>query len=346
MMGQASTTGTTTGEATRGNAKMGQTMAGQAGADEPMAGRLPADPPIVSVRRLAKRFGDIRALDGVSLDIGPGRIVGLLGANGSGKSTLLRSIIGLYLPDSGTCTTMGVEAKKLGAKEFLRIGYVHQEGELLDWLSVRQLIRYVAAYYPGWNVALEERYVREFEVPLGSRVGTLSPGQRQQLAILLAIGFEPDFLILDEPAASMDSLARMRFLDILLEIIQNPSRTILISSHILTDVEKIVDHVLVLDKGRLLRDCAFDDLKEEFRRIKVTALGGALPEALPFAGVIEERRDGAQAVLTLARAARDETDRLAEEAGWEVEDLPLPLEELYRLVVTEGRGTTAGKQGH
>ncbi|MHC4744059.1 MAG: ATP-binding cassette domain-containing protein, partial [Planctomycetota bacterium] len=160
--------------------------------------------PIVQMQGVSKRFGKIQALDGVGLDIYPGRIIGLLGANGAGKSTLLRHIIGLYLPNTGGCTTFGCEAGKLGPEELGRIGYVHQEGELLDWMKAGQLIRYVSAYYPNWNRELEEKYVADYEISTDARVGSLSPGQRQKLAILLAIGFEPELLILDEPAAALD----------------------------------------------------------------------------------------------------------------------------------------------
>lgn len=164
--------------------------------------------PIVEVKRLTKYFNGKAALNSVDLKILPGRIIGLLGPNGSGKSTLIRHMIGLYLPDSGACTTFCCNAAKLGQKELSRMEYVHQEGELLDWMTAEQLIRYVSAYHPGWNEELEQRYVNDFEIDLNGKVGALSPGQRQKLSILLAIGHEPDFLILDEPASALDPMAR------------------------------------------------------------------------------------------------------------------------------------------
>jgi ABC-2 type transport system ATP-binding protein len=157
--------------------------------------------PIVEIRDLKKNFDEVHALDGVNLDILPGRIIGLLGANGSGKTTLLRHMIGLYLPTSGSCRTLGVEAADLRSRDLKRIGFVHQENELLDYLTVRQLIDYVAGHYDGWNAELEREYVERFELPCGRKVGGLSPGLRQRVAILLAIGFEPELLILDEPAS-------------------------------------------------------------------------------------------------------------------------------------------------
>ncbi len=300
------------------------------------------DRPIVTMRDLSKRFGEVQALDQVSLQIYPGRIVGLLGANGSGKSTLVRHLIGLYLPTAGSCTTFGLEAGKLGPNELGRIGYLHQEGELLDWMTVPQIIRYVAAYYDGWNKALEERYIEDFELPIRSKVGNLSPGQRQKLAILLAIGFEPELLILDEPAASMDPLARRKFLDLLLEIIQDPNRTVLISSHILSDVEKVIDHVLILDKGKVLRDCGFDALQEEFLRVRVSAVTGTLPERLPFPSVLGQERSAGQAVLTLQHVPQDQVYAMADEANCRVEVIPLSLEDYFRLIV--GKKHVPGEQ--
>jgi ABC-2 type transport system ATP-binding protein len=289
--------------------------------------------PIVELSKVSKSFGGTRALDEVDLAVHPGRIIGLLGANGAGKSTLLRTIIGLYLPDRGQVTTFGTVARDLGPRELARLGYVHQEGELLNWMTVGQLVRYVSAYYPNWNADLERRYLIDFEIQLTARVGSLSPGERQKVAILLAIGFEPELLILDEPASALDPIARARFLNLLLELIQTENRTIVISSHILSDVEKVIDHVVIMDRGRIICDRNFDDLREQYHRIRLTALHGPLPAPLPFAGVLDCRRNENEAILTV----RDQTpQRIADQAralDCEAEIQSLPLEDIYRLVV-------------
>ena len=289
--------------------------------------------PIVQMRGLSKRFGKTEALQDVDLDIGPGSIIGLLGANGAGKSTLLRHIIGLYLPNKGSCTTFGCEVGKLGPAQLGRIGYVHQEGELLDWMKAGQLIRYVAAYYPNWNHELEEKYIADYDISTSARVGSLSPGQRQKLAILLAIGFEPELLILDEPASTLDPVARGQFLDLLLQIIQNENRTIIISSHILSDVEKVIDHAIIMKAGRILRDCSFDELKEEFCRVRISSLSGELPAELPFANVIEHQQSNGQGVITVKNTSPEQIKKAAESLNCQVEIQTLPLEEIYKLVV-------------
>jgi ABC-2 type transport system ATP-binding protein len=295
---------------------------------------MSSETPIVEIRGLSKRFKDKRALDQVTLDLAPGRIVGLLGANAAGKSTLLRHIIGLYLPDEGTCTTFGREAGTLGPTELAKIGYVHQEGQLIDWMTVGQLIRYVAAYYPAWDQALEERYVADFEIDVKDRVGALSPGQRQKLAILLAIGHQPQLLILDEPASALDPLARAQFLDLLLQLIQQEDRTIVISSHILGDVEKVIDRVVIMDYGRILIDCGLDELRERFCRVRVTSLEGSLPRSLPFRNMISRQQNDGQAILTIENASPDALRAQAESLHCDVEIQAMPLEDLYKVVVT------------
>ena len=288
--------------------------------------------PVIELRNVTKRFGSTVALDAVSLSLAPGHIVGLLGANGSGKTTLLRHAVGLYLPEQGECHTFGCCSGDLTPELMARIGYVAQEGELLEWMSVRQLIAYVRAYYADWNGELEERLVAEFGLPPKTRVAGLSPGLRQRLAILLAVCPEPDLLILDEPAAGLDPIARGQFLDLLMEIIQSPERTIVISSHILSDVEKVIDHCLIMHEGRLVRDRAYEDLQDEFSKLSISG-SSAPPDPLPLAGVLWCSASGRDAEAVV-RSVDVEAVRAFEETHHAKVDVQgLGLEDLYRCVV-------------
>lgn len=289
---------------------------------------------IVQMRNISKKFGKIQALDNIDLEINPGQIIGLLGANGSGKSTLLRHIIGLYLPDKGQCTTFQTDAAKLGPKELARIGYVHQEGELLEWMTVKQLINYVSAYYKTWNNGLQDRYIKDFDIALTDRVGSLSPGQRQKVSILLAIAFEPELLILDEPASALDPIARSQFLDLLLQIIQDPTRTIIISSHILSDVEKVIDHAIIMRKGQILCDCSFDQLREKYTRFTLTSLNGPLTTKLPFENTITAQTSTNKAVITVQDYTQEQLEDIAKTMNCEIEIKPLSLDELYKIIVS------------
>ena len=287
---------------------------------------------IVEMRDVVKRFKNKTALDGVSLDVNRGQIIGLLGSNGAGKSTLLRHMIGLYLANEGACSTFGVDAAKLGPEQLGRIGYVHQEGELLEWMNVSQLIRYVSAYYKSWDKELEEKYIADFGIDLNDRVGSLSPGQRQKLSILLAICFMPELLILDEPASALDPIARGQFLDLLLQLIQDENRTIIISSHILSDVEKVIDHTVVMRDGKVVRDCSFDDLREQYVKVVLTAVDGAMPEELPF-DALECKRDGNRASFITKAMSEEDMKVKAESVNCSYETKPLCLDEIYKIVI-------------
>lgn len=291
--------------------------------------------PIIQMNGLSKRFGKTNALDNVSLEVHSGKIVGLLGANGSGKSTLIRHIVGYYLPSKGECTTFGVEAGKLTAAELERIGYVHQEGELLGWMKVKQLIKYVSAYYPNWNNDLADQYVHDFDLPMDKAIGSLSPGVRQKVAILLAIGFEPEVLILDEPASGLDPVARGDFLDLLLKIIQNQDRTIIISSHILSDIEKVIDHAIIMDKGRIVADTPYDNLLEMFCRCTLRSLNGELPEDLGWERVAKIEKSAKAAFVTVYGYDKRQLEDMAKKLNCEVEFSRLSLEEIYRIYVAK-----------
>ncbi len=305
---------------------------------------------IVEMSKVSKVFGVIGALKEVDLTIYPGRIIGLLGANGAGKSTLLRTIIGLYLPDRGEVTTFGRNARDLGPHELARIGYVHQEGELLNWMTVGQLLRYVAAYYPNWNQDLERRYIDDFHVNTKARVGTLSPGERQKVAILIAIGFEPQLLILDEPASALDPIARADFLNLLLELIQTEGRTIIISSHILSDVQDVADRIGILSAGKMLKIGTLEELKRHFSvnddiEIVLSHDGGTWSEIRGVPGVRSLDRVG-QGVLLLRLLPDADPDLVSNEVlrrlvgtGHRIRSFkPLmpSLDELYMKYVAEG----------
>jgi len=296
------------------------------------------DTSLVQCRDLTKRFGSSPGVEEIDLDVRPGEVVGLIGRNGSGKTTLLRHIPGILLPTSGSCRTLGHEARELPAADLARLGYVDQEGDLIPFLTVRDHIDYVRAYYRGWSAALQRRYLDRFDIPTDARVGGLSPGVRQQLAFLLAVCFEPELLVLDEPAAAMDPLARAEFLGLLAELIQNERRAIVLSSHILSDVERIVDRIVILDEGHVIRDTPLDDLRDSYRRVRLTSMTGRLPPVLDVPGTVEAKRDVDSAVVTVRDVAADRIERVAADlrCNWEI--VPLALEEIYRLELAQQDG--------
>jgi ABC-2 type transport system ATP-binding protein len=217
----------------------------------------------ISLRGVVKSFASKHVLDGADLDVPAGSIVGLLGTNGSGKTTLLKCAVGLLRPQAGECQLLGEPSWNLPARTKARIGYVPQIISMYPWMRVADQVRYTASFYPNWNDELAKRLSVEWKLPDKDRVGTLSVGQLQKLAILTAVAYEPDLLILDEPAASLDPLARRQFLQFICDLAEPGKRTVLFSTHITSDLERVADRVAVLKDGRIVHFGMLDELKEQ-----------------------------------------------------------------------------------
>ena len=212
---------------------------------------------------VVKSYGKKQVLTGLDLSVPTGSVLGLLGTNGSGKTTLIKCALGLIRPQAGECRLLGEDSWTLSAEAKMRIGYVPQVINLYPWMKVRHLIDYTAAFYPNWNHELVARLTKEWDIPREDRVGPLSVGQLQKVAILLALGHNPDLLILDEPAASLDPLARRQFLQMIIDLAEPGKRTVLFSTHITSDLERVADRVAILKSGRIAWHGLLEDLKEQ-----------------------------------------------------------------------------------
>ena len=290
----------------------------------------------VETRDLSKRFGSVMALDRVTVAVPRGSIAGLIGRNGSGKTTLLHHWTGLLLPGSGESLTLGSPSGRLGAAELARIGVVHQEGRFLEWMTVYQHLRYVASFYPRWDRALEDRLLLELDLDPGKRVVTLSPGSAQKLALILAVGHHPDLLLLDEPASGLDPIAREQLLAFLLERVRDDGTTVLVSSHVLRDVERLVDWVVCLEGGLLRESAPLDDLKESFAEWVVSRPDRPLESPYTEPYVLRQDVNRHRGRL-LVRAPSETAQAFAARHEVEVEVRPLNLEEMFPLLVEEGR---------
>jgi len=286
------------------------------------------DAPLIEVSGLMKNFETAQVLKGVDLTIPRGSVTGLLGKNGSGKSTLLKCLLGLLKPSSGKATILGEEPWHLSAEAKAQLGYVAQEVSLYAWMRVRQIIEYTAAFYPTWNHDLTTELARRWELPTEDRVGPMSQGQQQKLALILALGHEPDLLILDEPVASLDPSARREFLSTLLEVTRDENRTVLFSTHITTDLERVADHVAVLKEGKIVYHDELDDLKDSVKRLRVTS-ESELPKSFVVANSLRVEVSGKHAMVAVAEVGPTLVEEI--ESRWQasvtVEDLS--LEEIF-----------------
>jgi ABC-2 type transport system ATP-binding protein len=287
--------------------------------------------PVIHVDNLHKIFDGKppkHVLDGIDLRVEPGTVLGLLGQNGSGKSTLIKCALGLFRATSGRITVLGDDAWDLSAGTKARLGYVPQEVVSYPWMRVRQVIAYTAAFYPTWNHALVADLCRRWRLPLEERVGPLSVGQLQTLGIVLALGHGPELLVLDEPVASLDPSARREFLRTLLEVIDDGRRTIVFSTHITSDLERVASRIALLKDGRIAFHGELDDLKDRVKRLRIAAPRD-LPRDFAVAGALHAEIDGPTAIVTVDEFDEDIVHELRTTWDAEVSVEDLNLEEIF-----------------
>jgi ABC-2 type transport system ATP-binding protein len=217
---------------------------------------------VIEIREMTRRFGATVALDRVSLTVPRGTVFGLVGANGAGKTTLIRHVLGLLRAQSGSVRVFGRDPVADPPGVLARIGYLSEENDLPAWMRVRELMCYCRAFYRGWDDSYAEELRETFELSPKSRVGSLSKGQRARAGLLCALAYRPELLVLDEPSSGLDPLVRRDILEAIVRTIAEEGRTVLFSSHLLDEVERMSDRVALIHKGRLAFSAELNNLKE------------------------------------------------------------------------------------
>ena len=227
---------------------------------------------------LRRRFGKVQALDGLSLSVRQGEIYGLLGRNGAGKTTTLLILMGILRPDGGEVSFFGEALGRVGVEQKRRIGYVSQEQNFYPWMTARQLGRFVSGFYPRWDGAEFERLLAALDVPVDRRAAELSGGTRAKLGLALALAPRPDLLLLDEPTAGLDPVARREFNDLLVERVRENGCTALFSSHLVDEVEHVATRIGIVQAGRMRFEGEVAGLLASLRRVEGLAVGEPLPD--------------------------------------------------------------------
>ena len=263
---------------------------------------------------LGKQYGRRWALTDCTLQIPEGHVVGLVGPNGAGKSTLLNLAVGLLAPTTGAIEVLGgVPAD--GPEQLAKVGFVAQDAPVYPGLSVADHLRFGAHLNPGWDAGYAERRLDRLGLDPAQKAGKLSGGQRAQLALTLAVAKRPRLLILDEPVASLDPLARREFLQDLMEAVAEHEVSVVLSSHLVSDLERVCDHLVVLAASRVQIAGDVDALLASHHRL----IGPRRDPALMPSGqeVIEERHTDRQSTL-IVRTTGPVLD-----PAWMVEQLSL-----------------------
>jgi ABC-2 type transport system ATP-binding protein len=244
---------------------------------------------VVNVSELTRRFGATTALASVSLSIPRGGVYGLVGANGAGKTTLIKHILGLLRAESGSVRVFGLDPVANPVGVLSRIGYLSEENDVPGWMRVDELIRYSRAFYPAWDDAYAEELRQAFALDPTARIKNLSRGQKARVGLLIALAHRPELLVLDEPSSGLDPIVRRDILGAIIRTIADEGRTVLFSSHLLEEVERVADHVTLISQGQIALSAPLDAIRETHRCVTVR-FAESRPHPPAVAGVL--RWDG------------------------------------------------------
>ncbi|OGV74356.1 MAG: hypothetical protein A3K19_27345 [Lentisphaerae bacterium RIFOXYB12_FULL_65_16] len=293
-----------------------------------------SEPPAIAVGGLRKRYGTTLAVDRVTLDVPHGAVFALVGRNGAGKTTLIRMLLGLTPIAEGSATVLGRDSAKDHVCVRREVGYVPENHHYYGWMTVAEVLRFVSAFYPSWDVALCRDLVARLGLEPDSRLRTLSRGMVAKVALVQTLAHKPRVLILDEPTSGLDAVVRREFLESIVEVAVEEGRTVLFSSHLLTDVERVADRVAVLSAGRLRLVEELPRLKTRMRQFRVTFPHDP-PDNCGIPGVVSLKRDGRQWLLVVDTAVPGaEAELHACLDGAVIEPLPMNLEDIF--VALEG----------
>ncbi|TAL83270.1 MAG: ABC transporter ATP-binding protein [Rhodanobacter sp.] len=276
------------------------------------------------VRDLVHCYDGSNVLSGIDLTVQPGSVLGLIGRNGAGKSTLIRAMLGLLQPLSGTATVFGEPALKLSDRSKERLAYVPQQPEALAWLTAQQMLDYVGRFYPRWDQSFATRTLERWQIPPNKLLAKLSPGERQRVDLIRALASQPELLVLDEPAAALDPVARRELLREIALRAGESGTTVLFSTHIVSDLERVASEVAFLHQGKLLMQCTVDATKERYGRLWIP---GQISYAAPTQSLSRRRHDDGSLSLVVERDAQGQWPEAASLPGARVD--ALGLEDLF-----------------
>jgi ABC-2 type transport system ATP-binding protein len=285
-------------------------------------------PPAVEINSVSRRFGQKLALDNVSLSVRTGSVLGLVGENGAGKTTLIRHVLGLLKAETGSVSVLGLNPVTEPVKVLSRLGYLSEEPDMPGWMRVHELLRYVAAFYPRWDVQYADRLRQDFGLDQTMRIKHLSKGQRARAGLIAALAYRPDLLVLDEPSSGLDPIVRRDILGAIIRTIAEEGRTVLFSSHLLSEVERVSDYIAMIKNGRVLFCDTLEGIQRRHARLTLRfELSHARPPELPGALAWEGRdREWTAVCDTTAAALSPAIEKLGARI---VDQASLNLDEIF-----------------
>ena len=272
---------------------------------------------VLETQGLTKYYGNVPAVDHMDLKIPRGCICGFIGRNGAGKTTAIKLMLGLLRPTAGSSRLLGCDSAALTPAIRQRIGYVAEGHRLFRWMSISGLEKFQRAFFPKqWDDKLFADMIEYFGLPKKQKIKHLSNGQRAQVSLALTLAPNPELLIMDDPTLGLDAAIRRQFLEGMIELIMRQGRTILFSSHILGDVERVSDRIVVIDKGILRADCKLERFREAVKKV-ILGFEDSVPAEVNIDGLLHCRRSEKELELTLVGTDDEKIAEWANSAGAE-----------------------------
>jgi ABC-2 type transport system ATP-binding protein len=277
---------------------------------------------------LTKYYGDFEAVRGLTMRVPKGTITGFLGQNGAGKSSTIRMLLGMSRPTRGNGRVLDFDIadERQSIEMRKRVAYVGEDKRLYDYMSVRQMIDFTRAFYPGWRNDLEQKLLEDFRLPLSRPTRKLSKGMRTQLALLLAFARGAELLVLDEPTEGLDPVMAEKVLELVVGAAADGA-TIFFSSHQIAEVEQIADRILLIDRGQLVLETSLESISTDFRRIRGVYDSAFKPAALAIDGVTRIAVDGRVVSVMASHNAPTIAEQMRASAS-AVEVMPMTLKEI------------------
>ncbi len=291
----------------------------------------------VQTKALRKHYGEKRAVDGLDLEVPAGSVFALLGLNGAGKSTVLKMLVGLVHPSGGEGYCLGMEIRSRGAEIRRKVGYMGDEPRIYGYMSVRQVVRFCGGLYRNWDDGLVEAYMEKFQIPGESKVHQLSQGQKNQLALILALAPRPELLLLDEPTTGFDPLKRRLFFQAVLQEMVAAGKTVLLASHNLEEMERVADRVGLMHKGRLVHTCSLDELREREKEIRVVFQKEPPADLFCHPGIVQVKQEGRAFRLSVSTGLEEIWQACASVPHFVLEIISPELEDIFLRYTGEGR---------
>jgi ABC-2 type transport system ATP-binding protein len=218
---------------------------------------------VIAVGGLTRYFGAKAALNDVSMFVSRGSVLGLVGENGAGKTTLIRHLLGALKAQTGSVRVFGLDPVRDPVGVLGRVGYLSERRDLPGWMRVDEFMRYTQAFYPRWDEHYANQLLGEFQLDPAQKIKTLSQGQQAKIGLLTSLPYRPELLILDEPSSGLDPVVRRDILEAIIRIVGEENRTVLFSSHLLDEVERVADHVVMLQHGRVVMNGRTEEVRGE-----------------------------------------------------------------------------------